>query len=250
MNEPELITCKNCGHQYEGYYCNICRQSADTNRITWKEILDHFFQVFIDVDRGFFYTAKELFLRPGITIYDYLQGKRIVHFNPIMFLILLGGIASVLFHLLKINLIVEKVNFDSMDRTIPILAHKYFMVIAAIMLVYLTLTDFILYRQKKYSVPELFISNTFQIGEILIFLIVFLPFLYLQKYINVTYSMQIEIRYFIVFLFICYLFLARYQLYDVRKNFILQLKIAAQLIILYVTIDAIDPLRFIMEMRK
>lgn len=250
MSESDLITCKNCGHQYKGNYCNICRQSADTNRITWKEIVEHFLSVIIDVDKGFFYTVWELFLRPGKTICDYFQGKRIFHFNPLMFLILLGGIASVLFHLLNINLIIEKVNFDSMDKTTPILAHKYFLVVGIIMLLYLTLTDFILYRHKKYTIPELFVSNTYQIGEILIFLIVLLPFLYLQKYINMTYSMRIEIRYLIVVLFFCYLFLVRYQLYNAKNHFIQQLKIAVQLICLYVALDAIDPLRFIMEMRK
>jgi len=250
MNKSELTICKNCGHQYEGYYCNICRQSADTYRITWKEIIDLFLHVLFDFDRGFFHTAREMFLRPGKTIYDYLQGKRVTHFNPLMFLILLGGIASALYHLFNVNLIVENVNFVSMDRTIPILAHKYFIVIAAIMLFYLTLTDFILYRHKKYLLPEFFVSNAFQIGEILIIVIVSLPFLYLQKYINATYSMQIEIRYFIIVLFFCYLFLVRYQLYDAKKIFSLQLKIAGQLIILYVIIDAIDPLQFIMEMRR
>jgi hypothetical protein len=194
MNKSELIICKNCGHQYEGHYCNICRQPADTNRITWKEIIGHFLSVVFDVDKGFFHTVKEMLLRPGKTIHEYLQGKRIVHFNPLMFVILLGGIASVLFHNFNVNLIVEKVNFDSMDRTIPILAQKYFIVIGAIMLFYLALTDFILYRHKKYTFPELFVSNAFQIGEILIFQIVVLPFLYLQKYINATYSLGIEIR--------------------------------------------------------
>lgn len=250
MNTPELITCKNCGHQYEGHYCNMCRQSADTCRITWKEIIVHMLEVTFDVNKGFFHTVKEMTVRPGKTIDEYLQGKRILHFNPLMFLILLGGIASVLYHLLNINLVIEKVNFDSMDKTIPILAHKYFIVIAAIMLLYLTLTDFILYRRKKYTIPELFVSNCFQIGEILIFLIIFLPFLYLQKYINVTYSMQIEIRYLIIALFFGYLFLVRYQLYDAKNYFMLQLQIIVQLIILYVIIDAIDPLKFIIEMRK
>jgi hypothetical protein len=137
-----------------------------------------------------------------------------------------------------------------MDKTIPIIAQKYFIVIAAIMLVYLTLTDFILYRYKAYSSAELFVSNTFQIGEILIILIGAFPFLYLQKYINATYSLRIEIRYIIIALFVCYLFLVRYQFYNAKNNFVLQLKIALQLIILYLIIDGIDPLEFIIEMRK
>jgi hypothetical protein len=250
MNTPELITCKNCGHQYKGNYCNMCRQSADTYRITWKEIIEHVLEVTFDVDKGFFHTVKEMIVRPGKTIDEYLQGKRIAHFNPLMFLILLGGIASALYHLLNVNLIVEKVNFDSMDKTIPILAHKYFIVIAAIMLLYLTLTDFILYRSKKYKVPELFVSNCFQIGEILIFQIILLPFLYAQKYLNAAYALGIEMRYFIIILFLSYLFFVRYQFYGAKKAFILQLKIAVQVIILYVIIDAIDPLHFIMEIRK
>lgn len=250
MSIPQTVTCKNCQHQYIGNYCNMCRQSADTCRITWKEIVEHVLEVVFDVDKGFFHTVKEMMLRPGTTISEYLQGRRIAHFNPLMFLILLGGIASALYHLLHVNLIVEKVNFDSMDKTIPILAHKYFIIIAAIMLVYLTLTDFILYRQKKYTIPELFVSNCFQIGEILIFQILLLPFLYLQKYLNTAYALGIEIRYLVIILFFSYLFFARYQFYGGRKNIPLQLKIALQVIALYIIIDAIDPLHFIMEIRR
>lgn len=161
MEEQEVVICKNCRYRYEGSYCSMCRQSADTNRITWKEIWHYLLNALLSVDKGLFYTAKEMMLRPGKTISDYLQGKRIRHFNPLFFLILLGGTGSLLFHNFHVNLVVEEVNFEDMARTTPILAHKYFIVIGTIMLLYLTVTDFLLYRSGKYTFPELFCFQYF-----------------------------------------------------------------------------------------
>lgn len=250
MEKPKVVTCKNCRHTYEGYYCNICRQSADTSRITWKEISHHFLHALFHVDKGLFYTAKEMLLRPGKTILEYLEGKRIYHFNPLLFLILLGGTASLLYHNLHVNVVVQEVNFDAMDKETPILAHKYFLVVGGIVLLYLTLTDFLFYWNKKIIIPELIVSNTLQIGELLIFLIILLPFLYLQKYVNTHYAINIEIRSLIISLFFCYLFLVRYQFYEAKKKYFIQIKILVQLVALYFIIDQVGPLKLIMELRK
>lgn len=232
MENSSKIICKNCAASFEGLYCPMCKQSAKTGRITWREIIDHLLTAHIEVDRGFFHTVRKLFLAPGKTILDYLAGKRAYYFSPVMFVILLGGVVSILFITFHVNILIDNINIESIEATNPILAHKLFTFIGTSMLLLLTVSDFILYR-PKYTLPELFISNAFQIGELVFFLIIALPFLYLQNIINSKYGTQFEIRYLIIVGFFCYLFLVRYQFYQAKKNYLFQLKIFAQLILVY-----------------
>ena len=46
----------------------------------------------INIDSGFFFTIKELFIRPGYMINDYITGKRIRYFRPLQMLFVLGAV--------------------------------------------------------------------------------------------------------------------------------------------------------------
>jgi hypothetical protein len=231
MNK-KLIVCKNCQAEYEGRYCPNCRQPANTSRITGYELSHNFLHAVFHLDRGIVHTVIEMLLRPGITIRDYLNGKRAYHFNPFLFLILLAGAATLLFSCFHVNVIAENIDTESIEKFNPIFAHKHFTIVAGIILVFLTLTDFVLYGQKKYTLAELLVSNSYQIGELLFFLIVSLPFLCLQNYIGNEYGIHFELRYVILVLFYGYFFWVRYELYQVKSNYLDMLKIGLQLFFL------------------
>lgn len=237
MNQMQLINCKNCDFRFSGNYCPNCRQSSAIHRITWHEIGHHFMHAIFHIDRGLLYTLNEMLFRPGKTISDYLNGKRAYHFNPFLLLLLLGAMTSLLFVSIHIKLIVEDVDIETIERTRPLLAHKHFTIIGGIVLVYLTLTDFILHYKKKYTLPELFVSNTFQIGELLFFLIVAFPFLYLQQLIYEWFDITIETRYLLTVIFYVYLFWVRFQFYQAKKKYLMQFLILIQLFFLNVIIE-------------
>lgn len=46
------------------------------------------------IDKGIVYTFKELLLRPGQMINGYWEGKRVKHYNPFSYFILIGGILA------------------------------------------------------------------------------------------------------------------------------------------------------------
>jgi hypothetical protein len=235
--KEKATECKNCKFQFQGKYCPNCKQSAATSRITWHELGDHLLHAFFHVDRGILHTIIEMLLRPGKTIMEYLEGKRAYHFNPFLFLILAGGTASILFAAFHVNVIAERIDTESIEQFNPIFAHKHFTIVAAIVLFFLTLTDSILYRERKYTIPELLVSNAFQLGEILILLILVLPLLYFQNYFNAEFKMHIELRYVILIGMYLYLFLARYHLYEAKGNYLMILKIIAQLIFMCIIIQ-------------
>jgi hypothetical protein len=85
-----MITCKNCGHQFSGKYCNNCGEKVYTEKD--KNVL-HFFEEglhFITHFEGkFFNTIKAIFTKPGKLSTEYCHGVRKTYFKPLSFFLLL-----------------------------------------------------------------------------------------------------------------------------------------------------------------
>jgi len=85
----QIIACKNCATRYRGRYCPYCGQKARTGRLNWMALWDNLAYSVTNVDRGFLFTVKELFTRPGYMMRDYLIGKRVNYFRPFSMMVIL-----------------------------------------------------------------------------------------------------------------------------------------------------------------
>lgn len=91
--------CATCGTNYQGNFCPRCGQSAkvEPRMSAWKTFL-----LVLDVwglgNRGMFRTLRDLILRPGYLICDYLQGKRSAYFPPFKLLFLLTTLSLLIGH--------------------------------------------------------------------------------------------------------------------------------------------------------
>jgi len=85
--------CPTCGTCFEGNFCPRCGQSA---RIGYYSVKTAFLQ-FLDVwglgNRGMFRTIRDLLLRPGYMIRDYLRGMQMAYFPPFKMFFLLVAIS-------------------------------------------------------------------------------------------------------------------------------------------------------------
>jgi len=88
------VKCLNCGKIYESMYCPDCGQPRTVKRYNWKEVGRSLTNGFFKSDNGFFYTVKNLFLRPGPFVKDYLAGKRVKSFSPFPFLFVIVACVS------------------------------------------------------------------------------------------------------------------------------------------------------------
>lgn len=84
-------TCATCHTQFQGNYCPRCGQSATIGRYSFKTA----FLLFLDVwglgNRGMFRSIRDLILRPGYMIRDYLNGMQMAYFPPFkMFFLLIA----------------------------------------------------------------------------------------------------------------------------------------------------------------
>ena len=99
--------CTTCDTRFEGNYCPRCGQSARIGRYSFKKA----FLLFLDVwglgNRGMFRTLRDLMLRPGYMIRDYLQGMQMAYFPPF----------KMFFLLVALTLLVENgVNIRGVNR--------------------------------------------------------------------------------------------------------------------------------------
>ncbi len=84
------MICKNCGHRVDGNFCSRCGQNTKVERINFPNFLSEVSESIFQINKGFFYTLKELFVRPGNSIKEFLNGKRKNHFKPIAYVLTLS----------------------------------------------------------------------------------------------------------------------------------------------------------------
>jgi hypothetical protein len=90
-NTPVLITCKNCGNTFHGNFCNICGQKVIKGRFTIPVIFKDIAITIFNLEKGFFYTIKQLVLNPGKVLQGYLNGATKRYYNPFKLLIIVTG---------------------------------------------------------------------------------------------------------------------------------------------------------------
>ena len=87
--------CCTCGQEYQGNYCPCCGQSARIGRYSFKNALLLFLDVWGMGNRGMFRTLRDLILRPGYLIRDYISGMQMAYFPPFKLLFLLTALTLV-----------------------------------------------------------------------------------------------------------------------------------------------------------
>ncbi len=95
--------CLNCETIVPGHFCGHCGQEAHTHRFTLGHFLHEIPHTILHVDKGLFYTAKEMALRPAATLRHYLAGQRMRHFKPLAYVLLLAGFSSFIYAVLHLH---------------------------------------------------------------------------------------------------------------------------------------------------
>ncbi len=177
------ITCKNCNQHFKGHFCNNCGQTADTHKINfhflWHDIQHGLFHF----DNGFFYTAKQLFTRPGIAIREFIDGKRVRHFKPISLVILLATVYGLLYHTFHIGFTDlvqvtgsgdDKINVEKINEWMS----THYAWASLLTLPFYALGTFLVFKKQGYNFVEHLVLNAFLAGQRLILRITTFPIIY------------------------------------------------------------------------
>ena len=184
-----MITCRNCGHQFHGNFCNSCGQSSHTHDINIHYVVHEIQHGIIHIDRGFFFTIKELFTRPGNSIREYIEGKRVDHFKPLAFLLIISTVYAFLSHSLDVRTYLESVVLGSKsvpdkDGSKPIsyvvfdwlVTHYAYS--SLLLLPISALASYVSFIKSKYNYFQHLVLNAFISGQVTLFNIFYIILMY------------------------------------------------------------------------
>ena len=97
MADEEHV-CPTCATPFHGNYCPRCGQSGRIGRYSFKQALLLFIDVWGLGNRSMFRTLRDLLLRPGYMIRDYLRGMQMAYFPPFKMMFLLAALSLLVAH--------------------------------------------------------------------------------------------------------------------------------------------------------
>lgn len=94
----EQHECATCHTNYQGNFCPRCGQSSRVGRYSFRTAFLNFMDVWGLGNRGMFRTIRDLVLRPGYMIRDYLKGMQMAYFPPFKMFFLLAALSILVMH--------------------------------------------------------------------------------------------------------------------------------------------------------
>jgi hypothetical protein len=178
-----MIPCKNCNAEFDGKFCPYCGQKAKTGRITISQVAKDLQNQVVHVEQGFLYTLRELILRPGIMLRDFIAGKRVKHIKPVKFLVWATAISFLIVKLLGfqehiINQIKAQQQIQDNSPVMSLLqkigdwVNAHPSVIMLFTVPFIGLASWLLFRKRAYNYAEHFTAAAYLMGMINLFSIV------------------------------------------------------------------------------
>lgn len=168
-------TCKNCGNIFEGNYCNNCGQPAETHKIDTKFLAHDLQHGLFHLDGGIFYSAREMFRRPGHAAREYIEGKRVMHYKPLSMTLVLAGIYVLIYHALGINVFSGNGNEDFDYEAIGEWIMHHYAILTLLLIPVYSLVSYIVFRRQGYNFSEHLILNSFYSTQKLWVSIIIIP---------------------------------------------------------------------------
>lgn len=96
------MNCKNCVSKIHGNYCAQCGHAAKLKRIDGHFVL-HEIEHVLHFEKGLFFTIRELLIRPGKSVREYISQNRNRLVKPIIFIIVTSLIYTLMEHFFHIE---------------------------------------------------------------------------------------------------------------------------------------------------
>lgn len=98
-------TCASCGTEFQGNYCPRCGQSASVRRFSLRKTILLFLDEWGLGNRNLLFRClRDLMLRPGYMIRDYLSGMQSAYFSPFKLFFLLTAFSLIVEQGLKLDI--------------------------------------------------------------------------------------------------------------------------------------------------
>lgn len=191
--------CLNCNEPSAYNYCQNCGQKSSTHRYSLKHFLEHdVIHGVWHVDKGVLFTIKELFTRPGHSVREYVQGKRVRFFNFISLLLIILAASAFAAHYNHIKLTdlmpqASKATMTSLEE----FTTKYPKIVLVITIPIYSLFSFIWFKRAGLNFTEHIVLNSYKTAAELIIALTFTA-------VTIFYT-NIKVLIFIYYFFVVFL---------------------------------------------
>lgn len=115
----ETHTCASCKTVFTGNYCPRCGQAAEVGRFSFKKTVMMFLDLWAIGNRSMLRTIRDLILRPGYMIRDYVSGMRSAYFPPFQMFCLLATFSLIVEQGIDLGLSDDKKAIPTEQTTAP-----------------------------------------------------------------------------------------------------------------------------------
>lgn len=122
-----IATCNSCNQDIPENYCSKCGAPARLQRID-RHYIQHEIEHILHLEKGIFYTIKELVVRPGQSINTFILNNRSRLVKPIVFIIVTSLIYTLVNHFFHIEegyLNFDKTNTAGLNPVNQWIQHHY-----------------------------------------------------------------------------------------------------------------------------
>lgn len=106
-----MTNCITCGHPVTENFCSHCGQPVTIKRIDSHYIV-HSIQHVLHVEKGIFYTIRELLVRPGQAVKEFISINRNRLVKPIIFIVITSLLYSLAAHFFHVEDGYVSINMD------------------------------------------------------------------------------------------------------------------------------------------
>jgi hypothetical protein len=178
-SEKRKILCKNCQTEFLGNFCHHCGQASEVLNINWAFLWQDARCLVTGHNSSILLTIKDLFLRPGYFIRDFLNGKRVRRLNPVRLTVTVAGIYGSLYYSQNLHKTLVFLGNES-ERNARSLelaldwALRHYALIAVSIIPFFSFSTYIVFRKLKWSYAEHLAIGGFLASQHLIIKLFFL----------------------------------------------------------------------------
>jgi hypothetical protein len=208
--------CLNCKTEIIGNFCYNCGQKSSVHRYNIKHLFTHdLLHGIYHVDKGFLFTIKELFVRPGHAIREHIEGNRTSLFHGISMMIILIACINFVdsFAVIKEFDLVDQENVKYM-KAVHTIYEKYPRLFILLQIPFYAIISYFSFRKSKQNYAENLVFTTYLYCFILICNLLFSTLLTFPISKNILIQLSKIQVYFILFYNMIFL----YQFFSVFYN--------------------------------
>ncbi|MGZ8509015.1 MAG: DUF3667 domain-containing protein [Chitinophagaceae bacterium] len=193
------MKCRNCGLQSKGKFCPNCGEQLEIHRITLPHLLHEIVHTFTHLEKGFFYTLKNLITDPGRMQRLYLEGDRVRHQRPFSMFFICSTISAL--SLFWINRF-SNLSLQPGQEAFSYFLQHYYVLLHVALFPFYTLVTWVLFIRSKYNYAEILVLGMYMVAVMLLLLIPIYALSFFRSSVNIQLMQAMILGFYNIWTFI------------------------------------------------